>query len=93
VEGPAENLDEKVDGVTSEVALRPAPVGFFDDQTGISGQKKIAGWVCDELESAFLEQRHQGCEAGGADLLTRPAWLRGEGRHSLFAGGVGAGRG
>ena len=37
VEGEAENLDVKVDGVAGEVAFGPAPVGVFEDETGIGG--------------------------------------------------------
>ena len=50
VEGPAEDPVEKVDGGVGEVALGPAPVGVFDNQTRISGQKKIAAGLGEELD-------------------------------------------
>ena len=55
VEGQAEDLDVEVNGVAGQIALRPAPVTVFDDQTRIGGQNKIARFPCDELESALLE--------------------------------------
>ena len=33
VEGGGQNLDEEVNGVASHVAFRPAPIGFFNDET------------------------------------------------------------
>lgn len=94
VEGQAEDLDVKVNGVAGEVALRPAPVTVFDDQAGIGRQNKIARLARDDLKAALLEQRHQRCQAGGADLFARPPWaLRTTMRrwvgHSLYASGVG----
>lgn len=59
VERQAEDLDVEVNGVAGQIALRPAPVAFFDDETGEGGQSKIAGLTRDELESAFFEQRDQ----------------------------------
>ena len=93
VEGQAEDLDVEVNGVASEVAFGPAPVGVFDDEAGIGGQNKIAGRLGNELESALLKQRHQRCQPGGADLFARPPWaLRTTMRrwvgHSLFSSGV-----
>jgi hypothetical protein len=38
VEGQAEDLEVEVDGVAGQIALGPAPIGVFDDQTRISGQ-------------------------------------------------------
>jgi hypothetical protein len=70
MEGQAKDLDEKVNGVASQVAFGPAPVAVFDDEAGIGGQKEIARRLFDELEGALLEQRYQGCQARGADLLT-----------------------
>ena len=89
MEGQAEDLDVEVNGVAGEVAFRPAPVAVFDDEAGIGGQNKIAGLAGDELKSAVLEQRHQRCQPGGADLLARPPdifrrWVG----HSLFSNGV-----
>ena len=72
VEGQSQDLDMEVNGVAGEVALRPAPVAVFDDEAGIGGQNKIARLTRHELESMFLQQRRQGREPGGADLLTRP---------------------
>ena len=94
VEGQAEDLDTEVNGVAGEVALRPAPIGVLDDETGIGGQSKIARLAFDELESALLQQWKQGGQSCGADLIARPsggvvAWIRGVGCHSLFSSGVG----
>ncbi len=75
VEGEAEHLDKEVDGVASEVALRPAPVAVFEEQAFVSRQFEVAGGQLDELEAAFLEQGDQRSHAGGADLLARPAIL------------------
>ena len=71
VEGQAEHLNAEVDGVAGEVALRPAPIAVLDDEARISGQSKIACFVRDKLESALLEQRREGRQPGGADLLAR----------------------
>ena len=54
VEGQAENLDVEVNGIASKVALRPAPVTVFYDESGIGGQNKIARLAFDKLESAPL---------------------------------------
>ena len=51
VEGKAEDLDEKINGVSGQIALGPAPVGVFYDETGMGGQSIIARLLCDELES------------------------------------------
>ena len=90
VEGQAEDLNAEVNGVAGEVALRPAPIAVLDDEARISGQSKIACFVRDELESALLEQRGEGGQSGGADLLACPAggFKRGVG-HSLSSNGVG----
>ena len=90
MEAHAQDMDEEVNGVAIEVALRPAPVTIFDDETGIGGQNKIVRLARDELESAFFEQRNQGRDSGGADLFTGPAngirrWVD----HSLSSSGVG----
>jgi len=74
VEGQAENLDMEVNGVAGQVAFGPAPVTVFDDEAGKGGQNKIARLVCDELKAAFFQERNQRGDAGGADLLARPAW-------------------
>ena len=72
VKGQSEDLDEEVNGVAGQVTLGPAPVAVFDDEAGIGGQEVIAGGLFDELEGALLEQRDQGCQAGGADLAIFP---------------------
>jgi hypothetical protein len=41
VEGQAEDLGTEVDGVPGQIALGPAPIGVFDDQTGIGGKLKL----------------------------------------------------
>jgi len=90
MEGQSENLDVEVNGVASEIPFWPAPVTVFDDETGIGRQNKIVRLAWDELEAALLEQRHQRCQPGGADLFVRPAWaFRQWVGHSLFANGVG----
>ena len=89
VEGQAEDLGIKVDGVARQIALWPTPIGVFDDQTGIGGQAKVAGLALDQLEATLLEQRGQGHHTGGADLLARPPGLRGVDGHSLSSSGVG----
>src|SRR5437879_4139800 len=73
VEGQAEHLDKEVDGVAGQVAWGPAPVAVFDEEAGISGHLKVIGCSLDQLEAAFLEQRQQRGDPGGADLLVRPA--------------------
>lgn len=73
METQAQHLDEEVDGVAVEVALRPAPVAFFDDETGERGQLEVTRFLLDELDAAFLEQRGQGSDSGGADLFARLA--------------------
>jgi len=45
MKGQAEDFDAKVDGVAGQIALRPAPVGVFDDQSRIVGQQEIARFV------------------------------------------------
>ena len=90
VEGQAEDLDEEVDGVAGEVALRPTPIRVFDQEALVMGQYEVPGGQLDELEAALLEQRGQRSYAGGSDLLTRPAaGATGEVGHSHFASGVG----
>ena len=89
VEGQAEDLGTKVDGIAGQIALWPTPIGVFDDQTGIGGQGKIAGLALDQLETTLLEQRGQRHHTGGADLLTRPPGFRGVDGHSLSSSGVG----
>lgn len=69
MEGQAEHLDVEVNGVASQIALGPAPVTVFDDETGIGRQDKIAGLAYEELESAFLEQRNQWRQPCGADFV------------------------
>lgn len=69
VEGQAKDLDVEVNGVAGEVALGPAPVAVFDDETGKSRQDKIARLCRDELQAAFLQERNQWSDSCGADLL------------------------
>src|SRR5206468_3496526 len=73
MEGEAEHLDEEVNGVASQIALGPAPVTVFEDETGIGGQTKIVRFAYDELESALLEQWCQRGQPCGTDLFSRPA--------------------
>jgi len=90
VEGQAEDLDMEVNGIASEVAFGPAPIGVFYDESGIGGQNKVARLAFDELESAQLQERNQRGQPGGADLFARPAWIsRRWAGHSLFSSGVG----
>ena len=88
VEGQAEDLGTEVDGVAGQIALGPAPIGVFDDQTGIGGQAKIASLAFDQLETTLLEQWGQRHYTGGADLLARPPGIRGGVGRSHFASGV-----
>jgi hypothetical protein len=88
----------EVNGVTGQIALRPAPVAVFDDQTGIGGQGKVVRLAYDQLESALLQEWHQRGQPGGADLFARPTRPRvcagfRVGCHSLSSSGVGSGRG
>ena len=95
VEGQAEDLDAEVNGIAGQISFGPAPIAVFDDEAGIGGQNEIARVLGEDLKFAFLEQRRQGCHAGGADLLARPAgclrtatikrWVG----HSLSSNGVG----
>ena len=99
MKGQAEDLHAEVDGVARERALRPAPVGIFADEAGIRAEEEVAAASLDEVEAALFEQRQQGRQAGGADLVTRPSWLcagRAAGGgvrravgHSLSSNGVG----
>ena len=75
MEGQAEHLDEEVNGVAGQVALRPAPVAVFDHEAVVSGQFEVAGGQLDELETAPLEQRNERGQPGGADLFAGPARL------------------
>ena len=59
VEAHFEDVDEEVDGVAFEVALGPAPVAFFDDETGEGGQLEVARLRCDELQAALFQQGNQ----------------------------------
>jgi len=68
----AEDLDEEVDGVAGEIPFGPAPITVFDQETLVSGQLEVTCGQLDELEATPLEQRGQGCDSGGADLLARP---------------------
>ncbi len=56
MEAHAQDVDEEVDGIALEVALRPAPVAFFDDETGVGGQFEIARLGRDELDALLFEQ-------------------------------------
>ena len=67
VEGQAEDLNAEVNGVASEVALRPPPIAVFDDEVGIGGQNETVRILRDDVESALLEQRHHGCQAGARE--------------------------
>jgi hypothetical protein len=95
MEGQTEDLDMEVNGVASQISLRPAPVTVLDEEPGVGGQNKIARLAFDELESAFLEQRGQIGDASSADLLARPtrrwrtATLKRWVGHSLFSSVVG----
>ena len=44
VEGQAEDLDVEVNGIAGQMALGPAPVAVFDDETGVGGQR-VGGCV------------------------------------------------
>ena len=72
VEGQFEHLDMEVDGVAGEIALRPAPITVFEDESGKGRQLKVARLPCDEWESSFLQEWNQWGQARGADLLAGP---------------------
>ena len=95
VERGAEDFDAKVDGVASEVALRPAPVAFFNDEAGIAVDGVIARVSLVEFESAALEDRKDRRQSGGADLIASPAGCRvvQGGCHNPSSNGVGAAHG
>jgi len=73
VEGQTEHLDMEVNGVAGQIALWPAPVTVFEDETGVGRQLEVARRAFQEWEFPFLQQGHQWGQAGGADLLARPA--------------------
>ena len=89
VEGETEHAHAEVDGIARKLTIRPAPIGVFDDETGIGRHGIIARVVLDHGESAFFEQRNQWCDACGTDLVVGPARFRRRGCHSLFSNGVG----
>lgn len=72
MEGQAPDLDEEVDGVAGEAALGPAPIRVLYDQTGEGAHLEVAAAGLDELEAAFFDERNEGRQTGGADLLARP---------------------
>ncbi len=43
VEREAENLDEEVNGVASQLSLRPSPIAVFDEEAFVGGQLEVAG--------------------------------------------------
>ena len=47
-------MDEEVDGVALEVALGPAPVALFEDETGEGGQLEVARLLSDELVTPLV---------------------------------------
>ena len=69
MERQAENLDEEVNGIASEVALGPAPITIFKQEALVRRQFEVAGGLFGELKAPPLEQRGQGSYAGGSDLL------------------------
>src|SRR3954464_1275684 len=64
-----QDLDKEVDGVAGEVALRPAPIAFFEDETGEGGQFEVARLLFDKLQAALLQQRYERGLSGSADLF------------------------
>jgi hypothetical protein len=72
VEGEAKDLDKEVDGIACFVLFRPAPVGVFEDETGMSGQFKVARLSFDELEAAPLKQWNERGDSSGPDLFAGP---------------------
>ena len=55
VEGQAQDLDAKVNGVAGQAALGPPPIGVFEDQARIGRQGKVARLALDQLKPALLE--------------------------------------
>ena len=89
VERQAENLDEEVNGIASQVALGAAPITVFKQEALVGGQFGVAGGPFEQLEAPLLEQRGQRSHGGGSDLLARPAaGATGEVGRSHFASGV-----
>ena len=94
VKREAEDLDEKVDRVAGQLALGPAPIAVFNEQSFVSGQLEVALGPFDDGQAALLQQRQDRSHAGSADLFTRPAGggvtrgFREWGCHSLFSSGV-----
>ena len=81
MKGHAQDLHEEVDGVAGQIAVWPAPATFFDNQPWKVRQLEIACFPFDELQPALLQQRNQRSLERGADLLARPARVRGSGCH------------
>ena len=77
LEGQTQDLGMEVDGVASEVTLRPAPVAVLDDEAGKGGQQEIAASVFEQLEAPLLEQRQERGQSRGTDLFASPARVAG----------------
>ena len=73
MEAQPEHLGEEVDGVACQIPFRPAPVAVFEDQARMRRQLEVAGVAFAELEAAFLQERNERCQSGGADLFAGPA--------------------
>src|SRR6266542_2401595 len=86
VKAQAQDLDEEVDGVAGQAALRPPPVAVFDGQIRIGGQLVVLRFAFEKLKAAPLQERNQRGRAGGADQVGGGS-LRRTGRarpHTLF---------
>jgi len=89
VEAQPQDVHAKVDGIAGEVALRPPPIGVFDQESLEGRQLEVARLPFDHLESSLLEQGHQRSQARGADLVALPASaIKVADCHSLFSSGV-----
>jgi hypothetical protein len=55
----------EVDGVAGQITLRPAPVAVFDDESGMGGQFKRAGWGASKIG---VPRRSRFCEQLGAEM-------------------------
>ena len=75
MEREAQDLDEEINSVARQVAVRPSPIAGFDDETWKGGHNEIALRVFEQLESALLKQWNQRDQSGCTDLFTRPARL------------------
>ena len=71
VEGEAYDPDEEVDGIARELALRPAPVGLFDEETRMVDQLVVAPFALAQGEVTSVEEGEDRSHPCGAYLIAR----------------------